>query len=211
MTLSPCNMAAIPLILGYMAGQEGIESPYMAAKWALFFSLGVFLSLGLVGVICAFMGRLLGDVGMTFQVLVGAFLVWMGMRMFLQRSCSLPLPYLNRFHIHGGRGALILGGAYGVIAGPCTFGFLAPILALVGMERDVSWGIGMTVSFAMGYSLPILVAAFFIAKVKLAISSSKASIAGAVFQKGAGALISLLGLYFALNPILSALGFIGSQ
>ena len=60
--LSPCHLASIPLIVGYVGGAPG-GTPRRAFGVSSLFALGVLASIALIGVITAALGRLLGDVG----------------------------------------------------------------------------------------------------------------------------------------------------
>jgi len=57
---SPSHMASIPLIIG---GQKSILDGKHAIPYALLFTLGLFITIAIVGVVCLLLGRMLGDVG----------------------------------------------------------------------------------------------------------------------------------------------------
>ena len=60
--LSPCHLSSIPLVIGYISSQGQIKikrSFYLA----LVFAAGILITIALIGLITASMGRLLGDVG----------------------------------------------------------------------------------------------------------------------------------------------------
>ena len=97
----------------------------------------------------------------------------------------------------------LLGLAYGVLSGSCTFGFIAPILAIVTVQEKVLTGVLFILLFAVGHSLPIVVAGSSTAAVKRVMESSRWQGAGNWFRKGAGVLIGVLGLYFMVTPSLS--------
>lgn len=46
------------------------------------------------------------------------------------KACSMSGSLMVRLRVRGLRGAFLLGLAYGVLSGSCTFGFIAPILAI---------------------------------------------------------------------------------
>ena len=46
---SPCHLASIPLIVGYVAGQGKIIQGREAAKYALAFSSGLFVTIAAIG------------------------------------------------------------------------------------------------------------------------------------------------------------------
>jgi cytochrome c-type biogenesis protein len=99
-------------------------------------------------------------------------------------------------------GALALGLAYGVLSGSCTFGFIAPILAIVTVQEKVATGVLFILLFALGHCLPIVVAGSSTAAVKRVMESSRWQGAGNWFRKGAGAVIAGLGIYFIVNPFI---------
>ena len=74
--LSPCHLASIPLLIAYVAGQRMIPPPRMAARYAVLFAAGIFITIMTVGLVCAFVGRMLGDIGTWWQAVVGGLLLW---------------------------------------------------------------------------------------------------------------------------------------
>src|SRR5512147_2961315 len=76
---SPCHMASIPLIVGYVAGQDQKVAGRGAALYAVAFTVGLFLTIAAIGVICTLLGRMLGDVGPYMSMVVGATLVWVAL------------------------------------------------------------------------------------------------------------------------------------
>ena len=94
---SPCHLASIPLIVAYVGGQQQILRSRHAAQYAVAFTVGLFITIALVGIVCAILGRMLGDVGNYWQILVGLVLVWVALGMFGVEKCSMsgssPLPF----------------------------------------------------------------------------------------------------------------------
>ncbi len=60
---SPCHLASIPLIVGYVGGQEKMLQPRQAGLYSILFTSGLFITIALIGIACALLGRMLGDVG----------------------------------------------------------------------------------------------------------------------------------------------------
>jgi len=52
-------------------GQETLLKPRQAAHYSVAFTVGLFITIALIGIICALLGRMLGDVGNYWQVLAG--------------------------------------------------------------------------------------------------------------------------------------------
>jgi cytochrome c-type biogenesis protein len=201
---SPCHLASIPLIVAYVAGQETAVNPRQAGWYAGAFTLGLFVTIAGIGIICALLGRMLGDVGLWWQVLVGGVLVWVSLGMLGVEACSMPGSLLYRLNLRGLRGALGLGLAYGVLSGSCTFGFIAPILAIVTIQQKVITGSVMIILFAIGHCLPIVIAGSFSALAREITENSTWQGAGLWVRKGAGVVIGMLGLYFILNPLVAS-------
>ena len=199
---SPCHLASIPLIVAYVGGQQQILRPRQAGYYSIAFTLGLFITIAMIGVLCALLGRMLGDVGNYWQILVGLVLIWVALGMFGVEKCSMSGGLLYRLNLKGVFGAFILGLAYGVLSGSCTFGFIAPILAIITIQQKVATGILFILLFAIGHCLPIVVAGTFTAAVKKVLENSSWEGAGYWFRKGAGAVIGILGIYFIVNPFL---------
>lgn len=198
--LSPCHMASIPLIVSYVAGQEKAVKAKEAVYYAVAFSIGLFITIALVGIICSLLGRMLGEVGPYWTILVGAILLWVALDMMGISKCSMSGSLMGRIKIKGLWGAFSLGLAYGVLSGSCTFGFIAPILAIITIQQKVLTGILFIVLFGIGHCVPIAVAGSSTATVRRLLSSSSFREGGAWFRKCAGAGIALLGLYFIVRP-----------
>jgi cytochrome c-type biogenesis protein len=201
---SPCHLASIPLIVAYVGGQQQILKPRQAAQYAVAFTVGLFITIALVGIVCAILGRMLGDVGNYWQILVGLVLVWVALGMFGVQKCSLSGGLLlNRLNLKGVFGAFGLGLAYGVLSGSCTFGFIAPILAIITIQQKIATGILFILLFAIGHCIPIVVAGSSTAFVKGIMENSRLQGAGNWFRKGAAVVICIIALYFISNPFLS--------
>jgi cytochrome c-type biogenesis protein len=99
--LSPCHLASIPLMVTYVAGQDKTLRARHAAHYALAFTGGLFLTIAAVGVICSLLGRMLGDVGPYWTILVGAVLIWVALDMFGLAACSLSGGLMARLKVRG--------------------------------------------------------------------------------------------------------------
>ena len=93
---SPCHLASIPLIVSYVAGQDKALHARHAVHYAVAFTAGLFLTIALVGVICALLGRMLGEVGPYWTILVGAVLIWVAADMLGLARCSMSGSLLAR-------------------------------------------------------------------------------------------------------------------
>jgi cytochrome c-type biogenesis protein len=199
---SPCHLASIPLMVGYVAGQQNALSPRQASYYSFLFAGGLFLSIASVGVLCSILGRMLGDVGPYWQILVGVILIWVALGMFGVQACSVGgSSLMQRLSFRGLSGAFLLGLFYGILSGSCTFGFIAPILAVITIQKQIVAGLMLITIFAFGHTLPIIAAGTSTALVGKLLESRRWQTAGDVFRKGASVIVGLLGLYFIGNPL----------
>lgn len=201
---SPCHLASIPLIVGYVGGQEKMIRPRQAGVYSVLFTIGLFITIALIGIVCALLGRMLGDVGNYWQILIGLILIWVALGMLGVEKCSMSGSlFLYRLNLKGKSGAFALGLAYGLLSGSCTFGFIAPILAIITVQEKVATGIILIVLFAVGHCFPIIIAGSSTAAVKKLLENSTWNGAGVWFRKLAGTTIAVLGGYFIITPFLN--------
>ena len=200
---SPCHLASIPLIIAYVGGQHQAMSPKQASSYAALFTLGLFITIAIIGIVCALLGRMLGDVGNYWQILIGLVLVWVALGMLGVEKCTMSGSLLYRLDLKGLFGAFALGLSYGILSGSCTFGFIAPILAIITVQQKVAAGILFILLFAVGHCLPIVIAGSSIAGVRRLMENSTWQGAGNWFRKVAGMVICLLGIYFIVYPFVA--------
>jgi len=196
---SPCHLASIPLVIAYVGGQKRVLSPKQASSYAALFTLGLFITIAVIGIVCALLGRMLGDVGNYWQILIGLVLVWVALGMMGVEKCTMSGSLLYRLNLKGRFGAFALGLAYGVLSGSCTFGFIAPILAIITIQQKMAAGILFIIMFAVGHCLPIVIAGSSAATVRRLMENSTWQGAGNWFRKGASVCIGILGIYFIVN------------
>ncbi len=199
---SPCHLVSIPLIVAYVGGQEKAVVPRRAAAYSVAFTLGLLITITLIGIICALLGRMLGDVGNFWQIIVGVVLIWVALGMLGVEKCSVSGSLLYRLNLKGLSGAFGLGLSYGILSGSCTFGFIAPILAIITIQQQIATGILYILLFAVGHCLPIVVAGSSTAAVRKFMENRAWQGIGNRFRRGAGIVIVLLGVYFILNPLI---------
>lgn len=155
--LSPCHISSIPLVVGYV-NRNGLQSQRSALITSLYFSGGELISLLVIGAITSMMGMMFGDIGRTGAYLVGAVFVLTGLwllDLFHIPVCKLP--------IRSGQTALcgiLMGFVFGAALGPCTFGFMFPVLAVVfrSAEQNPLIAVAIILSYAVGHSLVIVLA-----------------------------------------------------
>jgi len=157
--LSPCHLAGIPLIVGFVSG--GAPSSRKAFALSAMFALGILITLVVLGAATAGAGRMLGDAGPWVYLLVAIVLFVVG----LQLVGVLPLQSGGwNGAVCGRKGgllaALVLGLVFGAAAGPCTFAYMAPVLAvaLVVAATAFAYALALLAAFALGHCAVIVIA-----------------------------------------------------
>ena len=156
--LSPCHLASIPLIVGFIAERKD-TTPRQAFGYALLFAFGILVSIAAVGGATAAAGHMLGDVGPWANYVVAAVLLAVGLHLL----GFLPLPWergLSLPRYQGKAASLLLGMIFGVALGPCTFAYLAPVLGVIfGVARThPGFAVLLLLAYGIGHCTLIVVA-----------------------------------------------------
>ncbi len=194
--LSPCHLASIPLIVGFIQGQQE-PSQRRAVVLSSIFALGILATVALIGAVTAAAGRLLGDVGAAGNVAVAVVFLAVGLAFLDIVPLDLPRPAAFGSRLRGPWAALLLGLVFGVALGPCTFAFLAPMLAVtfkVASTRALFGG-GLLLAYALGHCLVIAAAGAGSAWVQRTLDWNAGSRGGRRLKRACGLLIVLGGLY----------------
>jgi len=197
---SPCHLASIPLIVSYVAGQDKVIEGRQATMYALLFTSGLFITIASIGIICSLLGRMLGDVGSSWTLVVGLILLWVSLDMLGVSKCSMSGGMMSKLKVKGMLGAFIIGLAYGILSGSCTFGFIAPILAVITVQGKILTGLTFILLFGIGHCIPIAVAGSSTAMVKKLLANTAWQRGGLLFRRIAGTTIGFLGIYFIAQP-----------
>jgi len=192
---SPCHLASVPLIVGFISTQEATTA--RAFRLSLVFSLGVLVSIALIGVITASLGRLIGDLGQVGNVAVAVVFFIFG----LYLMDLLPLRWRNLLpattRLRGLPAALGLGVVFGIGLGPCSFAFLAPLLMVVfgQAQTDYTLAVALLGAFAVGHCGVIVLAGTMASKAQAMVSWGSNSRVATWVRRACGAMVVLAGVY----------------
>ena len=192
LVLSPCHLASIPLIVGFIAERKA-TTPRQAFGYALLFALGILISIAAVGGLTAAAGRMLGDVGPWANYAVAFVLLRVGLH--LLEILSLPWERgLSLPRFQGKAAALLLGLIFGIALGPCTFAYLAPVLgAVFGVARtQPGFAVLLLLAYGLGHCVLIVAAGVSAEKVQQVLDWNGSS-AGAQWLRRACGLLELAG------------------
>ncbi len=195
--LSPCHLASIPLIVGFI-GNQGRISSRRAFCLAGLFSVGILITIALIGVITGFVGRMLGDIGTCGNYIVAGIFFVVG----LYLLGIIPLPFVGKsnkpaFKKKGLLAAFILGLVFGIALGPCTFAYMAPMLAIAFKIATTQffYGVALLFIYGIGHCSVIVFAGTFTEVVQHYLNWDEKSKGTAVLKKICGVLVILGGIY----------------
>jgi cytochrome c-type biogenesis protein len=194
--LSPCHLASIPLIIGFI-GQQG-RIPARRAFWlALLFSSGILITIAVIGGITAALGRLLGDIGSVGNYIVAVIFFLVGLHLIGVIPLSFSGPGQARTIGRGTIAAFLLGLIFGIAIGPCTFAFMAPMLGVTFRVAGTNpaYGVALLGAYGVGHCSVIVAAGTFTEVVQHYLNWSEASRGTEILRKVCGVLVILGGAY----------------
>ncbi|HOX57404.1 MAG TPA: cytochrome c biogenesis protein CcdA [Candidatus Paceibacterota bacterium] len=157
--LSPCHLASIPLIVGFISEQGQVTAK--RAFWtSTLFAVGILVTIAAIGAITAAAGRMMGDVGRYGNYFVALIFFVVGLHLVgvipLNFSGAGPVGMKRK----GLLAALILGLVFGIALGPCTFAYMAPMLAVTFKLGGAApfYAASLLLAYGMGHCSVIILA-----------------------------------------------------
>jgi len=194
--LSPCHLAGIPLIVGFI-DQQGKMTTRRAFTISLLFSLGILITIGVIGAVTAAAGRMMGDVGRWGNYVVAAIFFVVGLYLLDVIRLPLPNPAQPGIKSKGLLAAFVLGLVFGVALGPCTFAYMAPMLGVTFRlaSTHLAYGLLLLMLYGIGHCGVIVLAGTFTGIVQRYLNWNEASCGVSILKKACGALVLLGGFY----------------
>jgi cytochrome c-type biogenesis protein len=157
--LSPCHLASIPLIVGFISEQGRVTT--RRAFWtSVLFAVGILITIAAIGAITAAAGRMLGDVGRYGNYFVALIFFVVSLHLIGVN----PLPFSGAGPVgmkrKGLLAAFILGLVFGVALGPCTFAYMAPMLGVTFKLAKTAplYGASLLLAYGVGHCAVIVAA-----------------------------------------------------
>jgi len=195
-SIEPCNVAMIPLIVGFVGGSRDLPRR-RAFSISLLFSIGLAITFMLMGIAAALLGGLLGGGTRAWYYLVAAVCFIIGLQMLGVLYIPEPAWLGNlreKVTARGLWGALLLGLVSGLVASQCGTPVLAVILTYVMAENSgLVYGAALLFIYALGRSVPIILAGTFTAVLKDLRGLGRWSV---TIERAGGILLLLVGFYF---------------
>jgi len=200
--LSPCHLASIPLLVAYVNGQD-VKTARDAARLSTLFAAGILATMAVIGVITTMAGRMTGDTGTIGSYVMSAVFILIGLH--LMDVVSIPWFGSNKEKVKskGGLGALLLGFLFGIASGPCTFAFLAPVLAVVfhTATANTAFGSLLLTFYGLGHCAVLIIAGTSVERAKHFADWNRKTQTARHVKAVIGVLLILTGLYFLYKAI----------
>jgi cytochrome c-type biogenesis protein len=193
-SIGPCNMAMVPLVIGFVGGSHNL-SRGRSFVLSTTFATGLAITFMLLGVIVSFVGGLIGVGHKWFYYTVAGVCLLIGLQ--LLGVIHVPIPGFlaerrQRMAWRGVPGALALGLVSGLVASQCATPVLAAILAYVMAEGTLVYGALLLFIYALGRGVPIVAAGTFAGALKQFRAFGRWS---GTMEKISGIIIIGVGLY----------------
>jgi len=194
--LSPCHLASIPLIVGFI-DEQGRISTRRAFAISTLFAVGILITIGAIGAITAAAGRLMGDVGRYGNYFVAAIFFLVGLHLL----DVIPMPWSGPGKVgmkrKGMLAAFLLGLVFGIALGPCTFAYMAPMLGVTFKlaATNIGYGILLLAVYGVGHCSVIVAAGTSTELVQRYLNWNEESKGAAILKKVCGGLVLLGGVY----------------
>ena len=198
--LSPCHIACIPLIVGFINGQGDITKGRAFGLSSLF-GLGILITIGIIGLMTGLAGRMIGDIGGYGNYFVAIIFFAVGLNLL----GVLPLPFMEgganpNYKRKGFLAAFILGLLFGIALGPCTFAYMATILGVVFSiaSTQIVFALFLLLAYGIGHCVVLVFAGTFTEVVQHYLSWTEKSQGAVILKKICGVLVILAGFYLII-------------
>jgi cytochrome c-type biogenesis protein len=194
--LSPCHLSSIPLVVGYISHQQ-VKSLRQAFWTSFAFSFGILITIALVGVVTALLGRMMGDIGKWGNYLVAGIFFLVGLYLMDIIRFNFPGMGQVKFKKKGIWPAFLLGLVFGIALGPCTFAFMAPVLAITLFSPGSSFlkDVSLLAAYGIGHCLVIVLAGTFTEAIRKYLNWNEKSKGTLIVKRICGVLVIIAGVY----------------
>lgn len=193
-SLTPCSLASIPLVIGYLEGTGGSRTN-RAFRISLVFALGMTITFAVIGAFASFLGQLLHHLGPWWYAGLGILMVLMSLQI-LEIKNIIPAAFS---HAHSKRrgylGAFLTGMVGGFFASHCALPVLVVLLAMVAENGNIGRGILLLLLYSLGHSILILSAGTSLGLVRKWTESRRYHTIARTIRILLGGIVLLLALY----------------
>lgn len=194
-SISPCSLAMLPIIIGYVGGYSD-EKPFKTFLQLVFFIFGTAIVFSVIGIICAITGKVFVSVGGSyFSLIIASIVLVMGLK--LVGFLDFEIPLLIKEMPKGDSKStflypILLGGVFALAGTPCSTPILAAIMAFASLSASLMQAVIMLFLFSLGQGLILVLAGVLTSKLKTWKNFYKLS---DILLKLSGVLLILTSLY----------------
>lgn len=197
---SPCVLPMVPLIVGYILGENGKEKSKLFTKM-ITFSIGFILVFTVIGALVTTFGKFINQNIHYVNIIAGLIIILMGInytgiiksdiftkQFKLEKKKRYKLEHIDSF---------IFGMFFALAWGPCTGPFLAYAMAAAANSNTIILGISLLIVYALGIVIPLFLSAVFVSEFKNIFKGIKKN-----YDKinlVSGILLILTGIYLIVN------------
>jgi len=177
--------------------QQGRISTRRAFYISSLFAVGILITIASIGAVTAAAGRMLGDVGRYGNYFVAVIFFVVGLHLL----DVIPAPWSGPGQIgmkrKGMLAAFILGLVFGIALGPCTFAYMAPMLAVTfrTAATNLLYGLSLLLAYGVGHCSVIIFAGTCTELVQRYMNWNEKSKATKVIKALCGVAVIFAGLY----------------
>lgn len=168
-SVSPCSLAMLPLIIGYVGGYSK-ETPLRTFVQLCFFIFGTAIVFSVIGIVCAVTGSVFASaLGGYFTLLMASLLLVMGLKLLDILDFDMPVIVKSMPANNGSSLILypmLLGITFALAGTPCSTPILAGIMAFAAMGKNLTFAVLLLFMFALGQGIILIVAGLFTSGVK---------------------------------------------
>jgi cytochrome c biogenesis protein CcdA len=193
---SPCVLAMIPLVIGYVGGYaEGSQKK--AIQYSLMFTLGLTITFTVLGIIAGALGRLFGDIGDFWYYVLPAVAILLGLYLVFSDRLSFNIGLSSRFvpRRKALLGAFLIGLFFGIVASPCATPVLAVILTFAATQKQIAYSGGLLLAYALGHWVLVLGAGISAGFAERVLASKGISNFSSYSKKAGGIILIGVGIY----------------
>ena len=194
-SISPCSLAMLPLIIGYVGGYSK-ETPFRTFIQLCCFIFGTAVVFSVIGIVCAVTGSVFAStMGGYFTLIMASLLLVMGLKItgILDFDMpvivkAMPVNSTNSLFLY----PVLLGIAFALAGTPCSTPILAGIMAFAAMGKNLIAAVVMLFLFALGQGVILIIAGLFTSSVK---NLKKLSSYTEALMKISGILLIIVSVY----------------
>ncbi len=205
-SVSPCTVAAMPLVIGYVGGYSDGSSK-RSFLYSATFVLGLSVAFTGIGLAIALASAYFLPAGGLWRGVLIALALVAGISLLTGRAlpgmrgaqCGTGGHAQN--HWKGTLGAFVTGALSGFVFAPCATPVMVGILALIGNQQDVLFGTALMFLYSLGHGALLLAAGSSIGFAQWMASSRWAGRVNWLFTRFAGALLVGYAIYLAAGMV----------